>query len=139
MNKIIKLYDFSAGTAALVVSAYFCMIGVLAGASAGAENPLPYLGILVVLVLTFAAICLYYVGLPVVLDADSVRSGKVRMQKAAVTCTVFYSQRYREMNIRFEDGKCVLTVQATKRNLAKTEAWLGHSLEVPEKPRAFKK
>ena len=139
MNKIIKLYDFSAGTAALVVSAYFCMIGVLAGASAGAENPLPYLGILVVLVLTCAAICLYYVGLPVVLDADSVRSGKVRMQKGAVTCTVFYSQRYREMNIRFEDGKCVLTVQATKRNLAKTEAWLGHSLEVPEKPRAFKK
>lgn len=139
MNKVIKLYDFSAGTAALVISAYFCMIGVLAGASAGAPNPLPYLAILVVLVLTFAAICLYYVGLPVVLDKDSVHSGKVRMQKGAVTCTVFYSQRYREMNIRFEDGNKVLTVQATKRNLAKTEAWLGHALEVPEKPSIFKR
>ena len=108
MNKIIKLYDFSAGTAALVISAYFCMIGVLAGASAGAANPLPYLAILVVLVLTFAAICLYYVGLPVMLDQNSVRKGKVCMNKDAVKCTVFYSRRYREMNVRFEDGKSVL-------------------------------
>lgn len=139
MNKIINLYDFSAGTAALVISAYFCMIGVLAGASAGAENPLPYLGILVLLVLTFAAICLYYVGLPVVLHADTVSRGKVHMHKSEVTCTVFYSQRYREMSIRFEDGKGVLTVQATKRNLAKTEAWLGRALEVPEKPGLLRK
>ena len=139
MNKIIKLYDFSACVAALVISAYFCMIGVLAGASAGAENPLPYLAILLVLVLTFAAICLYFVGLPVMLEHDCVRKGKVRMQKGAVKCTVFYSQRYREMNIRFEDGSNTLTVQATKRNLARTEAWLGYALEVPEKPRIFKK
>ena len=139
MNKIIKLYDFSAGTAALVISAYFCMIGVLAGASAGASNPLPYLAILVVLVLTFAAICLYYVGLPVMLDQNSVRRGKVCMDKDAVKCTVFYSRRYREMNVRFEDGKSVLTVQATKRNLAIAEAWLGHALEVPEKPGIFQK
>ena len=123
----------------MVISAYFCMIGVLAGASAGAENPLPYLGILVLLVLTFAAICLYYVGLPVVLHADAVSRGKVHMHKSTVTCTVFYNQRYREMNIRFEDGNKILTVQATKRNLAKTEAWLGRTLEVPEKPRAFKR
>ncbi len=139
MSKIIKLYDFSAGTAALVIAAYFCMIGVLAGASAGAPNPLPYLAILVVLVLTFAAICLYYVGLPVMLEKDAVRRGKVHMDKSAVKCTVFYSRRYREMNIRFEDGNSTLTVQATKRNLAKTEAWLGHTLEVPEKPGFFKK
>ena len=139
MKTPIRLYDFSAGTAALVLSAYFCMISVLAGASAGAPNPLPYLAILVILVLSFAAICMYFVGLPITLDAQTLHRGKVHMDKRAVTCTVFYSQRFREMNIRFEDGKCTLTVQATGRNLAKTEAWLGHSLEVPEKPRAFKK
>ena len=43
------------------------------------------------------------------------------------------------LNIRFEDGSNTLTVQATKRNLARTEAWLGYALEVPEKPRIFKK
>lgn len=139
MKTPIRLYDFSAGTAALVLSAYFCMIGVLAGASAGAPNPLPYLAILIVLVLSFAAICLYYVGLPITLDAHTLHRGKVHMDKREVKCTVFYSQRFREMNIRFEDGKCTLTVQATKRNLAKAEAWLGHTLEVPEKPHVFKK
>lgn len=139
MKTLIRLYDFSADTAALVLSAYFCMIGVLAGASAGAANPLPYLAILIVLVLSFSAICLYFVGTPITLDAVSVRKGKVHMDKSAVKCTVFYSLRYREMNIRFEDGNSTLTVQATKRNLAKAEAWLGHALEVPEKPRIFKK
>lgn len=139
MKTPIRLYDFSAGTAALVLSAYFCMIGVLAGASAGAANPLPYLAILIVLMLSFAAICLYFVGMPITLDAASVRKGKVYMDKSAVKCTVFYSLRYREMNIRFEDGNSTLTVQATKRNLAKAEAWLGYAPEVPEKPRIFKK
>ena len=42
-------------------------------------------------------------------------------------------------SVRFEDGKSVLIVQATKRNLAKAEAWLGHALEVPEKPGIFQK
>ncbi len=139
MKTPIKLYDFSAGTAALVLTAYLCMICVLAGASAGAANPLPFLAILVVLVLSFAAVCLYFVGLPVMLEQNAVRKGKVCMDKSAVACTVFYNQRYREMSIRFQDGSHTLTVQATKRNLSKTEAWLGHALEIPEKPGIFKK
>lgn len=139
MKNPVKLYDFSAGTAALVISAYFCMIAVLAGAAAGAANPLPYLAVLIVLVLSFGAICLYFVGFPILLGTNSVRKGKVNMDKNTVKCTVFYSRRFREMNIRFEDGKSLLTVQATKRNLAKTEAWLGQTLEVPEKPSVFKK
>lgn len=139
MKKPIRLYDFSAGTAALVLSAYLCLIIVLAGAAAGAANPIPYLAVLVLLVLLFAALCFYYVCLPITLEEDALRKGKVCMRKQALTCTVFYNRRYREMSIRFEDGQRTLIVQATKHNLAKVGAWLGYALEIPEMPGKRKK
>ncbi len=139
MQKPIKLYDFSVGNAILVLLAYLCLICVLAGAAAGASNPLPYFAILAVLILSFSAICLYFVGLPVTLDKDGVHKGKTYLPKHALTCSVFYNTRYREMSISFEDGNRVLRVQATKRNIAKAEAWLGHTLEIPEKPKRFGK
>ncbi len=139
MQKPIKLYDFSAGNAVLVLLAYLCLICVLAGAAAGASNPLPYFAILAVLILSFSAICLYFVGLPVTLDEDGVHKGKTHLQRKAVRCTVFYNTRYREMSISFEDGSHTLRVQATKQNIAKAEAWLGHALEIPQKPKRFGK
>ncbi len=150
MKKTIRLYDFSAGTAALVITAYFCMIGVLAGASAGANNPLPYMLIIAVLIVSFVVIFWHFVGNAIELDEIGIHRGKQTFEKKNVKCTVFYNRRFREMTIQFEDESrrgttdkrgrpYAFAVQATKQNIAKIEGWLGFQLDVPEKPKRFGK
>lgn len=150
MNKPQKLYDFSIHTAIVVVLAYVCLIGIFAGASAGLENPLPYLLIDAALILSFVFVFWYFVGNPIVLEQDCIRRGKISFEKKDVICTVFYNQRFREMTIQFESKSrrgttdkrgrpYAFVVQATKQNIAKTEAWLGEQLDVPEKPKRFGK
>jgi hypothetical protein len=146
MNAPVKLYDFSIRTAITVVLAYLCLIGMFAGVSAGAENPLPYMIIVAVLTISFLLIFWYFVGNPIKLDSDGVHRGKQLILRKNVICTVYYNQRFREMTIQLEDksrrgttdsrGKpyAPLAVQATRQNVAKLEAWLGTTLEIPEKP-----
>lgn len=139
MQKRIKLYDFSIGNAVLVVLAYLCLLCVLAGAGAGASNPLPFLIAILLLVITFVAIFWRFVGYALTLDASGAHKGKKTLAKQGVHCTVFYNTRYREMTLRFENGGESLCVQATKRNVAKAEAWLCCKLEIPQKPGRFGK
>ena len=139
MQKPIKLYDFSVGNAILVVLAYLCLLCVLAGAGAGANNPLPLLIAIVLLVTTFVTIFWRFVGSALTLDEQGAHKGKKTLPRQGLCCTVFYNTRYREMTLRFENGGESLCVQATKRNIAKVEAWLGEKLEIPEKPKRFGK
>ena len=146
MNAPVKLYDFSIRTAITVVLAYLCLIGIFAGVGAGAENPLPYMIIVAVLIISFLLIFWYFVGNPIKLDHDGVHRGKQLIIRKNVICTVYYNQRFREMTVRLEDksrrgttdsrGKpyAPLAVQATRQNVAKLEALLGTTLEIPEKP-----
>ena len=139
MQKPIKLYDFSVGNAILVVLAYLCLLCVLAGAGAGANNPLPFLIAIVLLVTTFVAIFWRFVGSALTLDEQGAHKGKKTLPRQGLDCTVFYNTRYREMTLRLEYGSESLCVQATKRNIAQAEAWLGEKLEIPEKPKRFGK
>lgn len=139
MQKPIKLYDFSVGNAVLVVLAYLCLLCVLAGAGAGADNPLPFLIAIVLLVITFVAIFWRFVGGALTLDESGAHKGKKTLPRREIRCTVFYNTRFREMTLRLEYGSESLCVQATKRNVAKAEAWLGEKLELPEKPKRFGK
>lgn len=139
MQKPVKLYDFSVGNAVLVVLAYLCLLCVLAGAGAGADNPLPFLIVIVLLVTTFVAIFWRFVGGALTLDEHSAHKGKKTLPKQGLHATVFYNTRFREMTLHFENDSESLCVQATKRNVAKAEAWLGEKLEIPEKPKRFGK
>ena len=137
MNKPIKLYDFSTFNAIVVVLAYLCLMAIFAGTAAGASNPIPHLVIIVVLVISFVALFWHFVGKALTLDENGAHRGKKTLAKQGLQCTVFYNTRYRELSIRFQRKEHVLTVQATKRNIAKTQAWLGHTLEIPEKNSKF--
>ncbi len=144
MFKPTKLYDFSIRSAILVILAYLCLIAILAGACAGMANPVPYLLMIVALMLSFVALYWYFVGFALVLDQNEVRRGKKSIARKHAAVTVFYNQRYREMTIEIADARrrgttdkhgkpYAFTVQATKQNIRKTEAWLGKPLEIPEK------
>ena len=135
MKKPIKLYDFSAWNATVVVLAYLCLLAILAGTAAGAQNPLPQAVLIVLLIITFLVLFWHFVGNAMTLDESGVHKGKKTLPKQNLQCTVFYNVRYREMAIRFSQGDTELTVQATKQNVAKAEAWLGCRLEIPEKNR----
>lgn len=149
MKLPVKLYDFSIRSAIMVILAYLCLIGLFAGAGAGAENPLPYIIIVAVLIVSFVVLFWYFVGNPIKLYESGLLRGKLFVDKKNVICTVYYNQRFREMTIQLEDksrrgttnskGKpyAPLSVQATKQNVAKMEAWLGKPLEIPEKPHKF--
>ncbi len=139
MQKPIKLYDFSVSNAVLVVLAYLCLLCVLAGAGAGADNPLPFLVAIVLLIITFVAIFWRFVGGALTLDEHGAHKGKKTLSASGLCCTVFYNTRFREMTLRFENGSESLCVQATKRNIAKAETWLGQKLEIPQKPGRFGK
>ena len=139
MQKPIKLYDFSVGNAVLVLLAYLCLLCVLAGAGAGAANPLPFLVAIALLVTTFVAIFWLFVGNALTLDERGAHKGKQALPKQGLHATVIYNVRFREMTLRLEYGSESLCVQATKRNIAKAEAWLGEKLEIPEKPKRFGK
>lgn len=139
MQKPIKLYDFSVGNAVLVLLAYLCLLCVLAGAGAGAANPLPFLVAIALLVTTFVAIFWLFVGNALTLDECGAHKGKKALPKQGLHATVIYNVRFREMTLRLEYGSESLCVQATKRNIAKAETWLGEKLEIPEKPKRFGK
>ena len=132
MKKAIKLYDFSAFHATVTILAYLCLLAIFAGTAAGAENPLPQMIAIVVLVISFVALFWHFVGNALTLDQSGVHKGKKSLPRQDLQCSVFYHVRYREMTIRFSQADTVLTVQATKRNVALTEAWLDCKLEIPE-------
>ncbi len=137
MNKTTRLFDFSAGNAAIVIAAYLVLICLFSGLAATVQNPLPYLAITAVLVLSFVALFWYFYRRSVELGEHALRCGKQVIPRAQVGCEVFYNTRYREMTVRLYDktrpDAGEIRVQATKRNLAKLQAWLGYALEIPEK------
>lgn len=137
MKQSIRLYDFSAANAITVMLAYLIMICLLAGVAGSVEAPLPYLIVTVVLVLSFVALFWHFAGRAPVLTEQDVSRGKLTIPKDKVACEVFYNVRYREMTVRIFDKSRPdageIRVQATKRNLAKLQAWLGYALEIPEK------
>ena len=60
MNKATRLFDFSAGNAAIVIAAYLVLICLFSGLAATVQNPLPYLAITAVLALSFVALFWYF-------------------------------------------------------------------------------
>lgn len=138
MKKTIRLYDFSLFYAITVILAYLCLITVLTGVAANATTPLLYLIPVALLVLSFVALFWYFAGNPAVLDQSGARKGKLTIPKQSLGCEVFYHLRYREMCIRLYSSQSPdageICVQATKRNLKLLEEYLGHALELPEKP-----
>ena len=78
MKKPIKLYDFSAWNATVVVLAYLCLLAILAGTAAGAQNPLPQAVLIVLLIITFLVLFWHFVGNAMTLDESGVHKGKKR-------------------------------------------------------------
>lgn len=137
MDKTTRLFDFSALNAAVVIAAYLVMICLLSGVAATVQNPLPYLAITAVLVLSFVALFWFFFRRSVELDKHELRRGKQVIPRAQVGCEVFYNLRYREMTLRLYDkaqpGQKEICLQATKRNLRLMESWLDCKLEIPAK------
>lgn len=137
MNKATRLFDFSAGNAAIVIAAYLVLICLFSGLAATVQNTLPYLAITAVLVLSFVALFWYFYRRSVELGEHELRRGKQVIPRAQVGCEVFYNTRYREMTVRIYDTSkpdvTRICVQATKRNLRLLQNWLGYPLEIPQK------
>jgi len=137
MNKTTRLFDFSAGNAAIVIAAYLVLICLFSGLAATVQNPLPYLAITAVLVLSFVALFWYFYRRSVELGEHALRRGKQVIPRAQVGCEVFYNTRYREMTLQIFDkatpGQKEICLQATGRNVKALELWLDCKLEIPAK------
>lgn len=138
MKHPIRLYDLSLGSAVMIIAANFVLLCAAAGTAAFSDNPLPALVVLVILVAACVAQAWYFLWKSPVLEESCIRQGKRSIDKASLSCEIFYNARYREKTVRFFDKrtpeakhqKSCMTVQATKANQKKLSEWLGH--DVPE-------
>lgn len=137
MKQTTRLFDFSAGNAAIVIAAYLVLICLFSGLAATVQNPLPYLAVTAVLVLSFVALFWYFYHRSVELGEHELRRGKQVIPRAQVGCEAFYNTRYREMTLRIFDqanpGQREICLQATGRNVKALEHWLDCKLKIPAK------
>ncbi len=116
-----KLYDFSLGTAIIILSAYLIAILFIGySAFSGEEVHILSLVLFILLIVSLVIVIWYYVILVVFIDEKGVRHGKKFIHKKDVKYSIVYNQRFRYNELIFRN-KYVNYDKLSKKDLKKKQ------------------